>query len=75
MERKLEWRRVLEDRALKINRNKTEYLSFNDDSSSEVFMQGERTKRVRKFKYLGSEGNRELDEEVVHRTQAGWRNW
>ena len=40
-------------------------------------MQGERLRTVRKFNYLGSvvEENGELDEEVVHRVQTGWRNW
>jgi len=40
-------------------------------------MQGTRLKRMDKFKYLGltvaEDGN--LDDETMHRVQAGWKNW
>lgn len=78
VERRLEyWRRALEDRGLKINRTKTEYLSFMDESAGSVAMQGNNLKRVENFKYLGSTvaENGELDSEITHRVQAGWKNW
>ena len=78
VEAKLEqWRKALEDRGLKISRKKTEYLRFNEDHESEIVMDREKLNRVEKFKYLGStvakDGN--LDVEIAHRVQAGWRNW
>ena len=40
-------------------------------------MEGESVKRVDSFKYLGSTVSKDgdLDVEITHRTQAGWRNW
>ncbi len=71
------WRRALEDRGLKISRKKTEYLRFLDGRDEEVRLQGEIIKIVDRFKYLGStvaeDGN--LDAEIAHRIQCGWRNW
>ncbi len=62
---------------LKISRKKTEYLRFLDGRDEEVRLQGEIIKRVDRFKYLGStvaeDGN--LDAEIAHRIQCGWRNW
>ena len=78
VEEKLEqWRKALEDRGLKISRKKTEYLRFNEDQDSDIVMDGERLNRVGKFKYLGSTvaGDGNLDAEITHRVQAGWRNW
>ena len=78
VEAKLEqWRKALEDRGLKISRKKTEYLRFNEDQDSDIVMDGERLNRVGKFKYLGSTvaGDGNLDAEITHRVQAGWRNW
>lgn len=76
--RKLEsWRKAMEDRGLKISRKKTEYLEFNGEENGEVRLQEERLNEVKNFKYLGStvSGNGELDPEITHRIQEGWRNW
>ena len=72
----------MEDRGLKINRKKTVYLRFNvdrdlDDGNSDVNIQGENLERVNTLKYLGATlaENRELDAEMTHRIQSGWKNW
>ena len=83
VEKKLEeWRRAMEDRGLKINRKKTVYLRFNvdrdlDDGNSDVNIQGKNLERVNTFKYLGATlaENGDLDAEMTHRIQSGWKNW
>ena len=83
VEKKLEeWRRAMEDRGLKINRKKTVYLRFNvdrdlDDGNSDANIQGENLERVNTFKYLGATlaENGDLDAEMTHRIQSGWKNW
>ena len=73
----------MEDRGLKINRKKMVYLRFNgvdgdlDDGNSDVNIQGENLERVNTFKYLGATlvENGDLDAEMTHRIQSGWKNW
>ena len=81
-EKKLEeWRRAMEDRGLKINRKKTVYLWFNIDGNldgnSDINLQGQNLERVNTFKYLGATlaENGDLDAEMTHRIQSGWKNW
>ena len=71
------WRRALEDSGLKVSRLKTDYLSFNHESVGDVRLEGNTMKRVHNFKYLGSTvaENGDLDREITHRIQAGWKNW
>ena len=76
VERKLEeWRGAMEDRGLKINRKKTEYLRFNEIQNGEVRLQGEELKRVERFKYLGSTVSEDgdLETEITHRIQVALR--
>jgi hypothetical protein len=47
------WRRVLEERGLKINRKKTEYLSFNGANKKSISMQGYELKKVTNFNIWG----------------------
>ena len=78
VERKLEeWRRAMEERGLKISRKKTEYFGCNAHQDAEIHLQGEAVKRVKTFTYLGSTlaEDGELDAEVTHRVQSGWKNW
>ena len=82
VEKKLEeWRRAMEDRGLKINRTKTVYLGFNVDGNldgnSDINLQGQNLERVNTFKYLGATlaENGDLDAEMTHRIQSGWKNW
>ena len=71
----------MEDRRLKINRRKTVYLRFNGDGNldgnSDINLQGQNLERVKTFKYLGVTlaENGDLDVEMTHRIQSGWRTW
>ena len=79
VERKLErWRKALEDRGLKISRDKAEYLNSNGRWESEVWMQDSmKLKGAREFRYLGSHisADGSLDGEISYRIQSGWKNW
>ncbi|KAK9126210.1 hypothetical protein Scep_015056 [Stephania cephalantha] len=81
--RKLElWRNTLESKGFKLSRTKTEYMHcefrntrHRDDG---VVKLGEiEVPKVNHFRYLGSiiqnDGNIEYD--VTHRIQAGWKKW
>ena len=63
-------------RGLKISRKKTEYLGCNEHRDSEIHLQRETVKRVKTFTYMGSTlaEDGELDAEVTHRVQSGWKN-
>ena len=80
LETKLErWRTALEDRGMRISRSKTEYMctTNEEDGRESIRLDGEERKRVDNFKYLGAivnaDGN--VEEEVKHRIQVGWKNW
>ena len=66
----------MEVRGLKISRRKNEYLGCNEHQDAEIQLKGE-AKRVRTFTYLGSTlaEDGELDADVTHRVQSGWKNW
>ena len=67
----------MEEQGLKISRRKTEYLVCNEHQDAQIHLQGETVKRVNTFTYLGSTlvEDGELDTEVTHRVQSGWKNW
>ena len=71
----------MEGRWLKINRKKTVYLRFivdgNLDGNSDINIQGDNLERMDTFKYLGATlaENGDLDTEMTHRLQSGWKNW
>ena len=81
VEKKLEeWRRAMEDRGLKINRKKTVYLGFNGDGNldgnSDINLQGQTLEPVNTITYLAIlADNGDLDAEMTHRIQSGWKNW
>ena len=68
-------------RGLKINRKKTVYTRFNVDvnldGNSDINLQGQNWERVNTFKYLGATlaENGDMDAEMTHRIQSGWKNW
>ena len=68
------WKNALERRGLKVNRSKTEYLKTGGvDDGEKLKLQGEKVKRVKNFKYLGSivSSDRRCEEEVRRRIQPG----
>ena len=72
------WRNALERRGLKVSRNKTEYLKVGVvDDGEELKLQGEKVKRAKNFKYLGStvSTNGRCEEEVRTSIQTGWMIW
>ena len=68
------WRNALERRGLKVSRSKIEYLKAGDvDDGEELKLQGEKVKRAKNFKYLGStvSSDGRCEEEERRRIQAG----
>ena len=49
----------------------------NLDGNSDINLQGQNLERVNTFKYLGATlaENGDLDAEMTHRIQSGWKNW
>ena len=78
VEKKLEeWRKVMEERVLKISRRKTEHLQYNKEGDGCIRLQDQELNQVKKFRYLGlmlAEDGK-LDAEVDLRIQASWKNW
>ena len=71
------WRNALERRGLKVSRSKTKYLRVGGvDDGEELKLQGEKIKRAKNFKYLGStvSSNGRCEEEK-RRIQAEWMSW
>ena len=53
-------------------------MVFNEqDGTNDMSLQGVNLEKVTTFKYLSSHLNsdRNLDSEINHRVQSGWRNW
>ena len=72
------WRNALERRGLKVSWSKTEYLRVGGvDDGEELKLQGEKVKKAKNFKYLGSTVSNDgrCEEEVRRRIQAGWMSW
>ena len=61
-----------------MSRSKTKYLRVGGvDDGEELKLQGEKVKRAKNFKYLGStvSSDGRCEEEVRRRIQAGWMSW
>ena len=72
------WRNALDRRGLKVSRSKTEYLKAGGvHDGEELKLQGEKVKRAKNFKYLGStvSSDGRCKEEVRRRIQAGYMSW
>ena len=72
------WKNALERRGLKVSRSKTEYLKAGGvDDGEELKLQGEKLKKVKNFKYVGSKVSSDgrWGEEVRRRIQAGSMSW
>ena len=72
------WRKALERRNLKVSRSKTKNLKAESvDDGEELKLQGEKVKRAKNFKYLGStvSSDERCKEEVRRRIQSGWMSW
>ena len=77
VEKKLEeWRKLMEERGLKISRRKTEHLQYINEGDGCIRLQDQELNQVKKFRYLGSTPaeDSELDAEVDLRIQASWKN-
>ena len=69
------WRNAQDRRGLKVSPSKTKFLKDGDvDDGEELKLQGEKLKRAKNFKYLGStvSSNGRCEKEVRRRIQAGW---
>ena len=66
------WRKVIEERGLRVSRKKTEYLQAGGVEQRMVYIQGDMVKKVDHFKYLGvvvsADGS--CEEEVRRRMQT-----
>ncbi|KAE8722892.1 Proton gradient regulation 7 isoform 2 [Hibiscus syriacus] len=76
------WKTALEEKSLKINIEKTEYLCSNfsgnqNDDDVEVCIEGHVIPSKECFKYLGSmiHKDRGVDDDVTHRIKMGWLKW
>ena len=72
------WKDALERRGLKVSRRKTKYLRVGGvDNGEELKLQGEKIKRAKNFKYLGSTVSNDgrCEEEVRKKTQVRWMSW
>ena len=79
VEKKLEeWRRAMEDRRLKINREKTVYLRFNVDGNldgnSDINLQGQYLEQVNTWSDIGRKWRLGCRDDSS-RIQSGWKNW
>ena len=63
---------------MKVSRSKTEYSKAGGaDDGEELMLQGEKLKRAKNFKYLGStvSSDERCKEKVRRRIQAEWMSW
>ncbi|KAE8722033.1 Phosphoenolpyruvate/phosphate translocator 2 isoform 2 [Hibiscus syriacus] len=76
------WKTALEEKGLRINIDKTEYLCSNfsrdqNEDDVEVCIEGHVLPSKDCFKYLGSMIHKDggVDDDVTHRIKAGWLKW
>ena len=69
---------ALERRVLKVSRSKTKHLKAGGvNDTEELWLQREKVKRAKNFKYLSStvSSDGSCEEEVKRKIQAGWLSW
>ena len=76
------WREALESKSFKISRIRTEYIDCNfnrhiERAKTTVRIEDHEIPLIDSFHYLGSIISKdwEIDEDVEHRTKAGWLKW
>ncbi|XP_026396818.1 uncharacterized protein LOC113291508 [Papaver somniferum] len=77
VEKKLElWRQSLESKGFRLSRTKNEYLRCDFDDPR-PYVRDVLNGYLNTFKYLGSMIQRDggIEEDIRHRTQAGWEKW
>ncbi|GJW75403.1 putative pre-mRNA-processing factor 6-like [Tanacetum coccineum] len=79
-----QWREMLENKGLRVSREKTEYMrcdfnrNENDQNEEAVIRIGEHILEPKEsFRYLGSVIHKSgrIEDDVTHRIQAGWLKW
>ncbi|GJY48879.1 ataxia telangiectasia mutated family protein [Tanacetum coccineum] len=79
-----QWREMLENKGLRVSREKTEYMrcdfnrNENDQNKEAVIRIGEHILEPKEsFRYLGSVIHKScmIEDDVTHRIQAGWLKW
>ncbi|VDO67408.1 unnamed protein product [Haemonchus placei] len=72
------WQRVLEESGLRLNMNKTKFLSSEEGTESIVYGRGKAIEKVQDFRYLGSDpaADGSVDQAVKKwRINAAWTKW
>ncbi|GKB67323.1 retrovirus-related pol polyprotein LINE-1, partial [Tanacetum coccineum] len=73
-----QWRKALEDKGLRVSREKTEYMrcnfNKNDDHNEEIRIGDHILEPNESFRYLGSVMHKSgrIEDDVTHRIQVGW---
>ncbi|GJV91044.1 ataxia telangiectasia mutated family protein [Tanacetum coccineum] len=77
-----QWRKALEDKGLRVSREKTEYLRCNfnrndSDQNEEIRIGDHILEPKESFRYLGSvmHKSKRIEDDVTHRIQVGWLKW
>ncbi|GKA31398.1 ataxia telangiectasia mutated family protein [Tanacetum coccineum] len=79
-----QWREMLENKGLRVSREKTEYIrcdfnrNENNQNEEAVIRIGEHILELKEsFRYLGSVINKSgrIEDDVTHRIQVGWLKW
>ncbi|GJS95353.1 ataxia telangiectasia mutated family protein [Tanacetum coccineum] len=81
-ERLEQWRKALEDKGLRVSREKTEYMRCNfnrndNDQNEEIRIGDHILEPKESFRYLGSVMHKSgrIEDDVTHRIQVGWLKW
>ncbi|GJY43355.1 retrovirus-related pol polyprotein LINE-1 [Tanacetum coccineum] len=77
-----QWRKALEDKGLRVSREKTEFMRCNfnrndNDQNEEIHIGDHILESKESFRYLGSvmHKSERIEDDVTHRIQVGWLKW